>query len=115
MTSNHIYIIGDGDDVRKHIDKLMLSNDFEALSLLSDKIDSSIKTLCSDMKEVLSADIIYSNGDGFLAIVKNDIGVDDFLRKKGQQFWNLCGINLSFGIGETIEECLIDLKRSKAR
>lgn len=115
MSEDTVFIIGDGDDVRKHIDRLMLSHRFDELSELSDKIDSCIKNICAEISENFSAKIIYSNGDGFLARARANRRISSFLKLQADKFNANCGISLSVGMGSSIEECLIELKKSKAK
>lgn len=115
MSNEIIYIIGDGDDVRKHIDRLILSKKFDELRSLSLKIDSEIKELCKIIRNELNADIIYSNGDGFLAIVNEAKNLDEISKKWQNSFYDSCGISLSIGFGPTIESALIELKWAKSK
>lgn len=106
-------LLGDGDNVRKHIDNLLLSENFTKLAMLSNGLDTAVKEIAAIATNEHDAEIIFAAGDDICMIIECD-NINEFIQKLQNIFSNRTGLSMTFGKGDKIEGALIDLKRNKS-
>ena len=95
----------DGDDVGRKLERLILEEKINEVSLLSFSITASVNQLQKYM-QARGADIIFCAGDGLLAMSHEIIDVEPLLNINED-------ITFSIGIGETSSNALLALKKAK--
>lgn len=112
--ANSVFIIGDGDGIRKNIDRYLFNNELSRLTDFSASLTNSISEIALVAKQTMNAEIIYAGGDDIFFIVD----LDDYQESKIQQLMNVfiekTGCSISFGIGLSVQEAFINLRLAKA-
>lgn len=113
MNKHQIYVIGDGNNTRDSVDELLLSYRLDELATFSAQITEAIKTLAEYAIRNMNATIIISGGDDILFYVRRENYRKEYIAKMASIYKEMTSATISFGIGETIEKALVDLRRKK--
>jgi len=100
------YFAIDGDDIGRHLETLVVSNNIKEVKLFSTKVKHALSILEKLLLEN-KCEIIFSAGDSILASSKNKINIDNIPLIQGK-------ISFSMGVGKSAEQALLALKRAKA-
>ena len=110
----HLYLIGDGDDIRHRIELYLLNNDLNALTCFSQNLLNALDTLKESVISTMDAEIIYAGGDDIFFRVLKSRYQKSVIEKMLDNFLQMTGSTFSFGVGENIEDAFLNLRRAKA-
>jgi hypothetical protein len=112
--NSYFYILGDGNNIRDRVDHLLLNDDLEALKNVSQCIINAINAMKDYAVSKMDAEIIIAGGDDiFFRMKRSDYRKTD-VNILASIFQDMTGCTFSFGIGETVEDAFVDLRRAKA-
>lgn len=100
------YYAIDGDDIGRHLETLVVSNNIEEVKVFSQEVKNALITL-EDYLLRNECVIIFSAGDSILASSVKKIPLGDIPLIQGQ-------ISFSMGVGKSGEQALLALKKAKA-
>ena len=109
-----LYIFGDADRVRQRVERALFSGDLVDLGKFSAALTAAIALIAQQLVERLSAVVVMAGGDDLLLTVAAenfDIGI---LEQLAHDFVDETGCTISFGVGTTVEEAYLHLRRAKA-
>lgn len=109
-----LYIFGDGDRVRERLEGLLLSQDLEALGTLSSKLSNGIRLLGDELSKRMGAEILMAGGDDILIRVPFAMYDRNVLAELVKIYREHTGLSMSFGVGSTVEEAYLNLRRAKS-
>jgi hypothetical protein len=107
------FIFGDGDRTRDRIESLLFKNDIAGLSSLSLNLSTGIAHLARSCSDKLRASVVIAGGDDLLLQVNPSDYDPATLRALGQEYQAETGTSISFGVGRSIAEAYINLRRAK--
>lgn len=110
----YIYVLGDGDKIRDRIEYSLLRNELEDLANVSKGISDAIQALKSFSVSLMDAEVIMAGGDDLLFRVEYKKYKYEHIQQLSEIFQKLSGCSISFGIGESVEEAYINLRKSKS-
>lgn len=105
--------LGDGDDIGNIIELHLLSENLREASQFSLKVELALEHIAVLAKEEISATLIYAAGDDICFSVIEQLGLQDTLISYSKYFFEKTGNTMSFGVGETSIEALVNLRRAK--
>lgn len=111
----HIYALGDGNHIRENVEFYLLNHDLESLSKFSQNLTTAINELKELAISSMNAQVILAGGDDILLSVPREKYRKELIQKLQEAFLATTGITISFGVGNTIEEAYINLRRAKTR
>ncbi len=107
------YVLGDGDNIREKVERLLLSGDLDGLSVFSRTLSASMQTMAEQLESGLSAQIVFVGGDDILFEVDKAFFDENKILILIEEFKEKTGVAISFGIGTTLESAYINLRRAK--
>ncbi len=110
----HLYIIGDGDNIRNRVEFYLLNGNLTDLTHYSQNLLKAIEDLQCFARSKMGADIIYAGGDDLLFRLNKKDYERKHLQEALEKFQALSGSTISFGVGESVEEAFLNLRRAKA-
>src|SRR2546421_5047236 len=110
----YIYVLGDGNKIRDHIEYYLLRNELENLANLSKGISNAIQALKSFAISLMDAEVIMAEGDDILFRVEYTKYKHEHIQQLSEIFQKTSSCSISFGIGESVEEAYINLRKSKS-
>jgi hypothetical protein len=111
---DNLFIFGDGDRVRERIEGLLFSNDLEALSNFSSSLSNAILLLAKRLSENMGAQVLMAAGDDLLVLLPKENYSRDKLEELAQHYRDQIGSSISFGVGPSIENAYLNLRRAKS-
>jgi hypothetical protein len=114
-TNDMLFVLGDGDRIRSHLEKWLLAGDLEELATFSAALTTGISNLTSAAHEQLGARIIMAGGDDVLFQVKLEAFSISTLEKLSETFLQATGCTISFGVASDVEQAYLCLRKAKAR
>jgi hypothetical protein len=118
MKPNHfnssLYILGDADRVRQHIDRELLASNLEAVTNFSAKLTQGLLDLARASEEFMSAETIMAGGDDVLFRVDANKYSQESLKQIADAFQQQTGCTISFGVGVSVALAYLNLRRAKA-
>ena len=112
--TNTLYILGDADKVRERVEAALFAHDLPGLTAFSATMTKSISNIVYRMRDQFSATVIMSGGDDILFTASADNFDAKVLQKIVDDFCMETGCTISFGVGSTLEESYLNLRRAKA-
>jgi len=112
--SNPIYILGDGDNIGKLLDRYVFSHNFEGSLNLSQNVNRVIQVMKCYAEETMKAQIIAAGGDDLMLCVSEANYNHDQVNKLAQLFETQVDSTFSIGVGRTFNDAAIGLRKSKA-
>jgi hypothetical protein len=109
-----VFILGDADRVREHIERALLNGNFESASSFSKSLMNALATLVGEIERIPGSSTILAGGDDVcfrLPEAKYDAKA---LALISQRFFAASSCNISFGVGRSIEAAYLNLRRAKA-
>jgi hypothetical protein len=103
------YVAFDADDVGAMIERLILEEDLETLTAVSEQIHKAVQLIARRF-ETLSGQVIFANGDGGLIRLADEIGGEELcaiFTEYGAQ------MTFSVGLAKTPREAWLALKYAK--
>jgi hypothetical protein len=108
------YILGDGDKIRDKVEFYLFDQQFDNLKNFSKKLSTAIEKMSSVANEIMDAEIIVAGGDDVLFVIKKDRYKKEILFQLAEDFKLYTGSSLSFGVGTTIEQAYLNLRKAKS-
>jgi hypothetical protein len=112
--SETLYVLGDGDRVRDHVERLLLSGKLQELSLFSGSLSAGLSALALQAETRLGAEVLMAGGDDLLLRVTRSTFSKAKLEELGAEFLRRTGCSISFGVGGDAESAYLNLRRAKA-
>jgi minimal CRISPR polymerase domain len=100
-----LYLAIDGDRIGEFLERLILLEDLEGVRQFSLLVTRAIATI-QDYLEESGCEIIFSAGDGILAIVNDELDINQLPLQHGL-------ITFSVGVSSNLREALLALKTAK--
>lgn len=110
-----LYALGDGDRVQAMIDNGLLGGNLDQVKELSKKLTCAMQVLSDLVRQHPGWQVAFSGGDDICLIIEGSAYDDAFIRGLMQEFQRLTGGTISFGVGASIENAYLNLRRAKAR
>ncbi|MGA9767401.1 MAG: hypothetical protein WBV94_00055 [Blastocatellia bacterium] len=104
-----IFVIGDGDGIRKRIESYLLSGDLESLGAFSSSLTEAIQEIEYLAASTMNSQIVFAGGDDILFIVTASHYKEEQIRELMNIFSNKTQSTISFGVGPNIETAFINL------
>jgi hypothetical protein len=109
-----LYALGDGDRVQAMIDKALLGGNLAEAQQLSQKLTSAMQILADLVQENDGWQVVFSGGDDICLTIEQSAYHEATIRDLMQQFHELTGGTMSFGVGASIEAAYVNLRRAKS-
>jgi hypothetical protein len=109
-----LYVLGDGDRVRVHVERRLLRSEFDELRTFSSALTNAVTALARDAQAQLGADVVMAGGDDILLRIPAASFSIEKLRDLSLNFAKRTGCTITFGVAPTIEGAFICLRRGKA-
>jgi GTP cyclohydrolase III len=113
QTTDYVYVFGDGDSIRMHVEKYLFEGNIKALMELSSNLAEAINELKNFAISDMDAVVIIAGGDDLLLQVKKSNYHKSRAQKLIEHFKNKTGCTMSMGIGATIDTAYLNLRRAK--
>ena len=111
--TEHVYILGDGDQVRSKIEYYLFMHRLEDLTSFSQSLTQAVEEVKALAISTMKAKVMMAGGDDILLFVhKNDYSVPH-IQKLSEAFFKTSGVNISFGVGKTVEAAYLNLRKAK--
>jgi hypothetical protein len=111
---NPIFIIGDGDGIRRKIEFHLLNGDLNRLAAFSASLTESVSKLAQMAMQKMQAETVFAGGDDIFFIVDLSEYHEEIVRELMDVFTKMTGCSISFGVGLTVQEAFINLRLAKA-
>ena len=111
---NRLYILGDGDDVLHRIEFFLLSGDLVNVSRFSNSVVGAIDSVKAFVAATMGAEVVYGGGDDIFFHLPSAKYHRSDLEEASARFRQLTGNTISFGVGTTIEQAYLNLRKAKA-
>ncbi len=109
-----IYIIGDGDNIRHKLEYHLLDSNLDDLKTFSHSLINAIESIKIIAIEQMKANIVYATGDEVFFYVCKTNYKRNIIEEMLQIFCRITKCQISFGIGESIEQAFINLRIAKS-
>lgn len=109
-----LYILGDADRVRQRVERALFAGDLPELSEFSASLTAAVALIARRMVERLSALVVMAGGDDLLLTVHASDFNLEILEGLARDFADATGCTISFGVGTTVQEAYLHLRRAKA-
>jgi hypothetical protein len=110
-----LFVFGDGDRIRDRIENLLFNDDLSGLSSLSRSLSEGISRLADQSAHRMQAHVIMAGGDDLLLQIPLPSFDVDVLSQLGGEYLAITGSSASFGVGHTIVEAYVNLRRAKVK
>ena len=115
MNMGLLFALGDGDKVRALIDNGLLDGKLDKVKELSQKLTCAMQTLSKMASDNPGWQIVFSGGDDICIAIEELSYREEMIHTRMERFQELTGGTMSFGVGTSIENAYINLRRAKAR
>ena len=110
-----IYALGDGDRVRSMIDSGLLNGNMLEAKEVSQKLTCAMQILSDIVGQTPGWQVVYSGGDDICLIIEESLYRETVIQNLMENFRDLTGGTMSFGVGISIDSAYLNLRRAKAR
>jgi len=110
-----IFVMADGDHIREKVEGLLFDGKLEELAIFSKALVAAIDAIRGFAISAMSADIVVSAGDDLMAKIERRRYNATLLLGMTKLFEGICGCALSVGVGSSIEDAYLALRRAKSR
>jgi hypothetical protein len=108
------FIFGDGDQIGRHLKRLLYSGDLGQASYFSRSVQSAISDLSTVAASSMEAQVIYAGGDDILLTVSKSHFNQAVIMQLAAQFEKSTGCTISFGVADNIDAAIHSLDKAKA-
>ncbi len=115
LMNQTLFILGDGDRIRARVEGYLLNARLTELSRYSDALTQAIEAAASKAKEVLLAERIMAGGDDLLLRIEAHAYDKGKIQEIADLFKKICNSTISFGVGTTIDEAFLALRKAKSQ
>jgi hypothetical protein len=109
-----LFILGDADRVREKVEVALFAGDLDRLAGFSRKLTEAIASMAAHLEQHLGMRTVMAGGDDVLFTVQSGCFVLPILRDVAAKFLADSGCSMSFGVGTTIEEAYVNLRKAKS-
>ncbi len=113
--TDSVFVMGDGDDIRKRIEFYLLSGDLEHLQAFSTALTEAIQETARLAVSTMESKIVLAGGDDILFVTTLSNYREETLRALMHEFSKRTACHISFGVGPTLESAFINLRLAKAQ
>lgn len=110
-----LYALGDGDRVRAMIDNALLGGNLDDVKERSLKLTRAMQVLSDLVRQHPGWQVVFAGGDDICLTIEQRAYDEAIVRGLMQQFQELTGGTMSFGVGASMENAYLNLRRAKAR
>lgn len=110
----YMYVMGDADKIREKIEYYLLNHDLDALTTFSQNLTNAINQVKETAILTMNAQVIIAGGDDVLFSVPSNTYRKELIQQLQVVFCNATGVNMSFGVGKTVEAAYINLRKAKS-
>jgi CRISPR/Cas system-associated protein Cas10 (large subunit of type III CRISPR-Cas system) len=96
------------------VDKALLAGNLDEVQELSRKLTSAMQILADLAHKNNGWQVVFSGGDDIFLVISQSMYQESFIRYLMDQFRELTGGTMSFGVGATIEAAYVNLRRAKS-
>lgn len=114
MTQKNVYALGDGDRVQGTVDRALLGGDLNAVAEVSRALTRAMELLAASANERDGWTVIFVGGDDILLEIAEADYDEGALQQLMSQFSDVTGGTMSFGVGASVEEAYVNLRRAKS-
>ncbi len=111
--TGQIYVLGDGDKIRERVEYHLFNHDTENLKKFSQSLTEAINEIKVIAISTMDAQVIIAGGDDILFYVSSEKYQRAIIQRLRETFYDIAGITISFGVGNTIEAAYINVRRAK--
>jgi minimal CRISPR polymerase domain len=111
---NSIFVIGDGDGIRKKVESYLLSGHLESLGQFSFALTNAISEIAKLAVQNMESKIVFAGGDDICFITTSSNFHKEKIQELIEEFFRKTECSISFGVGENIEEAFLNLRRAKS-
>jgi hypothetical protein len=109
-----IFVLGDADKIRERVEAALFEGDLADLSAFSKSLTAAIGLIVDRMQQELSATVIMAGGDDVLFTLPSTSFDASKLGSISERFRMDTGCTMSFGVGVSIEDAYLCLRKAKA-
>jgi hypothetical protein len=99
----HVFILGDADRVRDHVERALLNGNFERASSFSKSLTNALAALVGEVERIPGSSTILAGGDDVCFRLPEAKYDGEALALMSQRFFAASSCNISFGVGRSIE------------
>ena len=110
---DRLYIYFDGDDIGNHLELLLLDGKLKEAKLFSESIHRSFEKISKVLLSLNGACLVFSGGDDVVCMCDKTAWDANLSNKFQKEFQKATGCSLSGGVGTSIQEALMNLRRAK--
>ena len=112
--SNSIFVLGDGDGIRKKIESYLLNGDLEQVRDFSSSLTEAVREIARLAIQNMESRIVFAGGDDICFITTSGNYHEEEMQVLLEHFFRRTGCSISFGAGRNIEEAFLNLRRAKS-
>jgi hypothetical protein len=109
-----LYLYADADGVRLSLERLLFEQRLDELSHLSSTLHKAVQATASALAKQFAGRVIIAAGDDILILTTAALYDHKAITDAMASFASTTGCTLSVGVGPTISECYINLRRAKS-
>jgi hypothetical protein len=114
-SSQWVYAIGDGDNIRQRLETHLLFEDLEGCKKVSEAITEGMKCVSDFLASEKGWSVEFCGGDDILIKVDSRKYNPDYLRQAIAVFERCSKSTISFGSGYSLTDAYLNLRRAKAQ
>lgn len=114
-SSQWVYAIGDGDNIRQRLENHLLFEDLEGCKDVSEAITEGMKCVSEFMGSKEGWSVEFCGGDDILIKVNSQKYDPEYLRQAIAEFERCSKSTISFGSGYSLKDAYLNLRRAKAQ
>jgi hypothetical protein len=100
--------------VREKVEAALFAGDLDRLSTFSRRLTEAISSMASQLKQEIGTQTVMAGGDDVLFTVEASRFALSTLEKAAATFSVESGCSMSFGVGFTLEDAYINLRKAKS-
>ncbi len=114
MQTQLLFILGDGDNIRERIESLLFSKNFTELHKVSESFSVTIRGIKKLVVSGMNGEVLMAGGDDLLFRINKKNYKREIIEKLAEYFKKNTGNSMSFGVGSTIEDAYLNLRKAKS-
>src|SRR6266540_1489873 len=109
-----LYALGEGDKICDRVEYYLFNEELEGLSKFSRSLVEAVNTLSSMAVATMNAKVVMAGGDDVLFLIAEDRYKKELLLELLEIFKSSTGSNFSFGVGNTITNAYLNVRKAKS-
>src|SRR5438128_7326278 len=102
--SSSIFVIGDGDEIRKKVESYLLNGYLEQLGGFSSALTEAVREIARLAIQNMESKIVFAGGDDICFITISSNYHEEKMQALMEEFFKRTECSISFGVGRNIEE-----------